>query len=112
MDAEVVRDVAHHVQAAIGRNRRTETSLIVLVFVVAVSGLSLLWAALFRQQWMMAMPGSLCELAVGWPIRELFKLRRENIRLEILPQLMRLADDAGERKLFLKAIERLVISQI
>ena len=108
VDAEVVREVTGHVQAAIRRNRRIETALIVLLFAVAASGLGLLWAGVVTRQWGLALPGSLCELAVGLPIRSLVKLRQENIRLEILPQLIRMAGTAGEKRLVFKFIERLI----
>jgi hypothetical protein len=42
------------------------------------------------------------------PIRELVKLRRENLRLEILPQLIRLADTANRKKLVFDLITRLI----
>jgi hypothetical protein len=52
--------------------------------------------------------GGIVELAILMPIRELVKLRRENLRLEILPQLIRLADTANRKKLVFDLITRLI----
>jgi hypothetical protein len=108
VDAEIVQEVTGHVQAAIKRNRRIETVLTVLVAIVAVSGMGLMWFAAANQQWVFALSGSLCEVAIGIPIRSLVKLRQENIRLEILPQLIRLAGTANEKKLVFHFISRLI----
>jgi hypothetical protein len=52
--------------------------------------------------------GGIVELAVIMPIRELVKLRRENLRLEVLPQLIRLADNANRKKLVFDLVSRLI----
>jgi hypothetical protein len=42
------------------------------------------------------------------PIRSLINLRRENVRLEALPQMLRLADTATRKKLILDFLGRLI----
>lgn len=105
---DVVREVTAHVEEALRKNRQIETVLIILLVILALVGLGLLITGAIRQQLALALPGGLCELAVGWPIQTLVKLRQENIRLAILPQLIRLAEPSDRKRLVFKLIERLV----
>jgi hypothetical protein len=107
-DAEIVREVTRCVEEAIGKNRRIETVLIVILVCVSAVGVGLLVFGAYIRQWAIALPGGLCELALAMPIRYLVQLRRENIRLAVLPQMLRMADTASEKKLVLKFIERLI----
>ena len=107
-DVDIVREVARCVEEAPAKNRRIETALIVLLGLVSATGLSLLILGGMTRQWTMALPGGLCELAIAFPIRSLIKLRQENIRLAILPQLLRMADGRSEKKLLYAFIETLI----
>ena len=80
---DVVREVTDTIQAALKRDRQIETIVL-------------------------GLPGGIVELAILMPIRELVKLRRENLRLEILPQLIRLADTANRKKRVFDLITRLI----
>jgi hypothetical protein len=110
-DAEIIREVTRSVEQAIRENRRIETALVIILISLSATGLVLLLVGAFREQWAIALPGGLCELSIAMPIRSLVKLRQENIRLAILPQMLRLADTQTEKKLVLKFVGTL-ISQI
>ena len=75
---------------------------------VSITGLMSLILGAIRQQWAISLPGGLCELSIAMPIRSLVKLRQENIRLAILPQMIRLADTQSEKKLVMKFVETLI----
>jgi hypothetical protein len=107
-DVEVVREVTDTIQKALQRNRRIETTLLALLGGIGLTGIGLLASAIFTARWELAISGGIVELAVLMPIRELVKLRRENLRLEVLPQLIRLADTANRKKLVFDLISRLI----
>ncbi len=105
---DVVREVTDTIQAALERNRRIETTLLSLPGGIGRAGIGSLVTALFTARWEHAVSGGIAELAILMPIREPVKLRREDLRLEILPQLIRLADTANRRKLVFDLITRLI----
>jgi hypothetical protein len=107
-EVDVVREVTDTIQAALKRNRRIETTLLGLLGGIGLTGIGFLVTALFTARWELAVSGGIVELAILMPIRELVKLRRENLRLEILPQLIRLADTANRKKLVFDLITRLI----
>lgn len=110
-DADVAREVTAAVDDALKENRRIETTLIVILVAVAATGIGLMVLGAWVRQWTLALPGSLAEIGIAMPIRSLVKLRAENIRLKILPQMMRMADTATEKRVAFKLIDKL-ISQV
>lgn len=107
-DADVVREVTQHVEDAIRENRRIETVLMFMLVTLFIVGVGLMIFGAILRQGLVILPGSICELAIAWPIWSLVKLRQENIRLAILPQLMRMADGKDEKRLTMKFIETLI----
>ncbi len=107
-DVDIVREVTDTIQAALTRNRRIETTLLALLSGIGLTGIAFLIAALFTARWELAVSGSIVELAILMPIRELVKLRRESLRLEVLPQLIRPADTTNRKKLVFDLISRLI----
>jgi len=107
-DAEIVREVTEVIQGAIQRNRRIETILIAILAGIAFTGIGLLIYGAIIRSWEIALPGSISELAIAMPIRRLVTLRQENLRLEVLPQMIRLADNASKKKLIFDLVSRLI----
>lgn len=107
-DADVVREVTDVVQGALARKRRIETVLVTILASMAFTGIGLIIYGAFARSWEAALPGSLSELAIVMPIRSLIRLRQENVRLEAMPQLLRLADSATRKKLILDFLGRLI----
>ncbi len=107
-DADVVREVTDVIQTALKRNRRIETVLIVILASMAFTGIGLIIYGAIQQNWAAAVPGSISELAIIMPIRSLIRLRQENVRLEAMPQLLRLADTTTRKKLILDFLGRLI----
>jgi hypothetical protein len=107
-DVDVVREVTDVIQGALNRNRRIETILIAILAGIAFTGVGLLVYGASIRSWEVALPGSISELAIVMPIRYLTRLRQENLRLEVIPQLIRLADTANRKKLVFDLISRLI----
>jgi hypothetical protein len=107
-DVDIVREVTDTIQVALKRNRRIETTLLTLLGGIGVTGIGFLVSAAYTGKWELAASGGIIQLAILMPIRELVKLRRENLRLEVLPQLIRLADAANRKKLVFDLISRLI----
>ena len=107
-DAEITRAVTEAIQAALRRNQRTETIIVIVLMSLAFSGIGLLIYGAAAQNWQASLPGTISELAIVMPIRSLIKLRQENVRLETLPNLLRLADTASKKKLVFDFIGGLI----
>jgi len=82
-DVDVVREVTDTIQKALQRNRRIETTLLTLLGGIGATGIGFLISAIYTARWELAISGGIVELAIVMPIRELVKLRRENLRLEV-----------------------------
>jgi hypothetical protein len=100
--------VTEVIQGALARNRRIETVLITILASMAFTGIGLIISGAVGRSWEAALPGSISELAIIMPIRALIKLRQENVRLEAMPQMLRLADTATRKKLILDFLGRLI----
>ncbi len=107
-DAEVVREVSERVDAALSKNHRTEIVIVVVLVLLFLTGIGLVAYGAAVQRWEFLVPGGLAELAIVFPIRQLVKLRADNVRLQIIPQLLRLADNPQAKALAAKLIERLI----
>ena len=59
-------------------------------------------------RWKFLVPGGILQLTVAYPVRRLIKLREDNVRLQILPQLLRLADEGEGKVLAAKLASRLI----
>ncbi len=105
---EVIREVESCIDAAIEKNRRTEQIVVgVLVSLFAV-GLGLIVYAAIVQHWQLLVPGSIVQMVLFFPIRRLIRLREDNMRLRILPQLLRLANSDDAKFLAARLVKRLI----
>src|SRR5438067_315605 len=107
-DAEVVREVSERIDTALSKNHRTEVVILVVLVLLFLIGLGLMVYGAAIQHWEFVAPGALAELAIGFPIRQLVKLRGDNLRLQIIPQLLRLADTPQAKALAYRLIEKLI----
>ena len=73
-----------------------------------LTGLILLIVGAVKAQWYLSVPGGLAQLTIVLPIRHLIKLREDNMRLQILPQLIRLADSKEAKILAARLVRRLI----
>jgi len=105
-DSEVVREVTACIDAAIKKNRRTEYAVIAVLLLLFLAGLGLLIYGAVIQRWELLVPGGLVQLIIYFPIRRLIRLREDNMRLQILPQLLRLAETKEAKQLAAKLIKR------
>ena len=107
-DVEIVREVTAQIEAAIAANRRQEWIVIGSLIALFVVGLSLLVYGAVIQAWQALVPGGLIQTVVIFPIRKLIALREENKALQILPQLMRLAEDDEAKALAARLVKKLI----
>ena len=107
-DAEVVQEVTACIDAAIEKNRRAERIVIAVLVLLFLAGLGLLVYGAAIQRWELLVPGSLVQLVIFFPVRKLIQLREDNMRLQILPQLMRLADSDEAKSLAARLVKRLI----
>ena len=107
-DAEVIREVTATIESAIKRNRRTEWVAIVVLVALFSVGLGLVTYGAAIQRWQILAPGGILQLAIAFPIRTLIKLRGDNVRLEIIPQLLRLAETKEGKSWAARFVKRLI----
>jgi len=107
-DEDVIREVTDCIEVAIERNRRMERAVIAVLIALFLTGLGLLIFGTLVGRWQLLAPGSVVQLIIFFPIRRLISLREDNMRLRILPQLLRLADTKEAKKLAASLIKRLI----
>jgi hypothetical protein len=107
-DTEVIREVEACIDAAIEKNRHMERIVIGVLVTLFVVGLGLMAYAAVSQRWELLVPGSFVQIILFFPIRRLIQLREDNMRLRILPQLMRLADSEEAKLLAARLVKRLI----
>lgn len=107
-DADVVREVTARIDTTIAENRRSERVIVVALLLLFAVGLGLIvWGAAIGR-WELLVPGGILQLTVAYPVRRLIKLREDNVRLQILPQLLRLAEEGEGKALAAKLASRLI----
>ena len=104
----MVREVTARIDASLMANQRNEKIIIaVLVALFAVGLMLIVWGAAVGR-WEFLVPGGIFQLTVAYPIHRLIKLREDSVRLQILPQLLRLADSDEGKLLAAKLANRLI----
>src|SRR5439155_7863343 len=103
-----VREVSACVDLAIEKNRRSERLVMAALVALFAVGLGLLLIGAFSGYWQLLVPGGIVQVTIVLPIRRLLKLREDNMRLQILPQLMRLADTKEAKGLAARLVKRLI----
>jgi hypothetical protein len=101
---EVMAEMAKAFEVA-RRRERLETVAILLLFVV---GLGLLVFGAVTQAWQLLVPGGLVQASIVVPLQRLVKLRAEQLTLQLLPQLMRLADSQEAKELAARLVKKLI----
>jgi hypothetical protein len=106
--SEVVREVTTCIEAAIAKNRRQEWIVTGVLLALFVTGLGLLVYGALTRTWPLLASGGLVQITIVFPILRLIRIREENMRLQILPQLMRLAETAEAQALAARLVQRLI----
>lgn len=107
-DAEVIRLVTERINEAIQRNWHTERLYIGALVLLFLAGLGLLIGGALSQRWELLAPGGLVQLAIVLPIRRLIQLRQDDMRLQIIPQLLLLAETHEAKVLAARLVKRLI----
>ncbi len=107
-DAEVIREVSDRIDVAIVANRAREMIIAVVLVLLFLVGLGLMIYGAAIQRWELLVPGGVTQLSIAFPVRGLIKLRGDNLRLQIIPQLLRLADTEEAKALAFQLITRLI----
>jgi hypothetical protein len=85
VDLEVVNE---RVDSALALNRRAETIVIAMAASIFVLGLAVIGVAYWVRNPYITSGAVLLQGLLYWPIREILKLRRENLMLQTLPTLI------------------------
>lgn len=107
-DAEVIRLVTERINEAIRRNRHTERLYVGALVLLFLTGLGLLIAGAVMQRWELLAPGGLVQGAIVLPIRRLIRLRQDDMRLQIIPQLLLLTETQEAKVLAARLVKRLI----
>jgi uncharacterized ion transporter superfamily protein YfcC len=107
-DAELAREVTGFIDEAIRKNRRIESFLLVLLVGLSASGIALMIYGAISERWFAATLGAACFLVIGLLLRSLIRLREEDVRLALLPSMVRLANSPGEKRSVTKFVEALI----
>lgn len=109
LDPALLQAIESRIDYAIAKNKPLERIFTGVLLVLFLGGMALIGYGLVAQQLTWAIPGSLTEVAIFVPINRLDKLRKSNIRLQAVPQLLLLADTEQRRTLAFDLIQRLII---
>jgi hypothetical protein len=107
-DDELIREVCGRIDSVIERHRKSERIIIVVLIVWFITGLALIGYGASIRSWHFLGPGGVLGVSIVLPVRRLIKLREDNLRLQILPQLLRLAESQESKALVAKLIQRLI----
>lgn len=107
-DARVIREVTERIDLAISQNRHRERVVIGTLLALFAVGLGLIGWGAWTGRAALLVPGGILQMTVAWPVRRLIKLREDNMRLQIIPQLLRLAETKESKALAAKLVERLI----
>jgi hypothetical protein len=108
---EAIAAATAAINEALRRNRYWEMGIGLVLLTLFVSGLYLLFSGFSAsgpEMWSRLIAGGLIEGTIYWPVRELIRLRRENIALQVIPSLLRLAKSAEGKQLVLKLLYKLL----
>lgn len=107
-DDQVVHAVVTRIDIAINDNRRHERIIVGVLVSLFVVGLGLVVYGAAIERWELLVPGGTLQLMIAFPVRQLIRLRSDNMRLQILPELMRLADTREAKRLAAKLVNHLI----
>lgn len=105
----VIREVNDRVDAVVRDNRRLERLVDVLVLILLPGGLLLTAAAAVQGRWYAA--AALCGVVLAAVVRLVrirVALQYENNRLQLLPELLRLAEEADAKRLATEHVEHML----
>jgi hypothetical protein len=107
-DAQVIREVSERIDHAISQNRQRERIVVAVLMSLFSVGLALILLGSIGNRMTLIVPGGIVQLTVAYPVRRLIKLREDNMRLQIIPQLLRLAEIKEAKVLAAQLISRLI----
>jgi hypothetical protein len=110
----VAERVAARIQLALNRNWHLELVAIAGIGTLFFAGIGLIIAAIVTGKPQIGFIGALLEGTIYYPMGKLLELRRENVRLQVVPEFIQFADSVGTQQsqdlavaLVMKLIERL-----
>ena len=104
----VTREVNDRIDGVVRDNRRLERLIAGVVVAQAAVGLGLVVAGAFLGRWEVAAPGGGLAVLLIWPIKVLISIKDDNNRLRLLPELLRLAEEAESKRLAAEHVERMI----
>jgi len=105
---QIVEVVNSRIDKAIRDNAGSERLISVVLITLFVAGIVLiLWGA-YHEQWTFLVPGGMAEMALVFPVRQLVKMRADNMSLQVIPPMLRLAGTDDAKTLAMELIQRLI----
>jgi hypothetical protein len=106
---EIADRISQRTAQAIRRNVPYEITIVVILIVDVVAGIVLLFTRIAEGRWELLAMGVALQAAIGWPIARLLEMRKFNVMLQILPELIRTTDTKGRKDLVSKVVEKLKV---
>ena len=104
----LIADVERRIDQALEENRRRERVVTGLLVALFVSGIGLLVYAAAVRYWPLLFAGLFLNVLVIWPIQRMIELRSEALRLQIVPQMLRLANTRDQKELAVLLTRKLI----
>jgi hypothetical protein len=109
---QVVDEVTNWINEVLRVNRRQEWVLITVLLLILAVGLGLIIYGSILQVWKLIVPGGVFAMMVTLPVTKLMELRSCNLRIQLIPQLTRLATTADAQALVVTLIKDLLATQM
>jgi len=107
-DAEVIQEVTRRIEGAVAAYRRLGWLLLILLLSLLVAGLALVIYGVMEGHWVLGVAGGGVLLGIILPIRSLMQLHADSLRLQMIPQMLRLADTPKAKALMYELIQKLI----
>ena len=107
---DLMERVRSRVDEALDKNNRIAVTVTILLSILFLTGVTLILTAAILQNVAMGLTGGILEIAIVFPIRMLLELRREDIRLQFIPELVQMAAELGkdEKQMLFRAVVKLI----
>jgi hypothetical protein len=108
---EVIAEVTKRVDEALRAHRPVYWIMVVALVTILIVGLGLLVYGAISGSWKAVVPGGLFTAMISFPIRKIWEIRESDLRLALIPQLVRLAKTEDAEALTAAFIKQLMREQ-
>jgi hypothetical protein len=101
------QEINERIDAALEDGKRNELIIICLSVMIFLLGFALVVVSVARSQPVFLAPSLLLEAALYWPIRQILRIRKENIALATTPALIATLPPAQAAAQMVKLLEKI-----